>query len=160
MQMEDFVTQFLTAELTKSQGLRVYPIIHVLYEKQFGDESILSLMPMAATSFNIKNQFEIPQHLPTISNEFRRNNETLLRNQSFSNLVHVDRLELHLAHTNPLDPDGGTHQELTTFLEGKRCITNILNTDNRCFSYSFLAAMFPVDHTRNPERPYRYNDPF
>ncbi len=30
VQMEDFVTQFLTAELTKCQGLRVYPIIHVL----------------------------------------------------------------------------------------------------------------------------------
>ncbi len=65
VQMEDFVTQFLTAEIAQCQGLRIYAILHALSEKQFGEESILSMMPMAATSFNIKNQFEIPMHLAT-----------------------------------------------------------------------------------------------
>ena len=84
VQLEDFATPFLKVELSRCQGLRVYPILQALYELKIGpDESIFHIVPMASTSFWLHNEHEITARLAAMSDDFRRTNETLIRNQSY-----------------------------------------------------------------------------
>ena len=55
---------------------------------------------------------------------------------------------------------GSTYVELPTFLALKRCIVNVKNNDDRCFGYSVLSAINPVDRSNNPNQPYHYNHQF
>ena len=54
---------------------------------------------------------------------------------------------------------GNTFIELATFAQNF-CIINVQNTDDRCFVYLVLSAIYPVDRNNNPNHPRHYNNKF
>lgn len=58
-------------------------------------------------------------------------------------LDEIDRLDLRIGQYNPLY--GGCHTELPKNLRAKKAIINIQNTDQKCFLWSVIACLFPVE---------------
>ena len=158
-QMQDFVAQHLIHEVVQHRGLKVFPILHCIYEKPMGEELILTPVPLAVKSFVITHQTEIAGQMEVFAKEIKVRNENILRLQSFLNMAEVSHLELNLAEYNPLHV-GSTYTPLPQFLEQKHSIINVQNTDERCFGYSVLAAISNVDSNNNPSHTRHYNHKF
>jgi hypothetical protein len=62
-------------------------------------------------------------------------------------------LDLKMAKYTPLK--GSSSFPLPKKLMTKKAIINAKNSDNKCFMWSILAALHPVEYTRNPERIHR-----
>ena len=76
------------------------------------------------------------------------------KNQRGSGWV-VDRVStlwLDIARYQPLR--GGSYIPLPAAVRNKKAVINVRNTDNRCFLWTLLAAMFKV--AIHPERPSKY----
>ena len=69
-------------------------------------------------------------------------------------LDEILHLDLNMAKYTPLK--GSSYIPLPKKLKTKKAIINVKNTDNKCFMWSILAALHPVEHTRNPERIHHY----
>ena len=69
-------------------------------------------------------------------------------------------MELHIADFDPFNKSAGDKADLPNFLAIKHCILNVHNEDMRCFGYSILSSMFPIEHARHPERPSHYDHLF
>ena len=158
-QLQDFIAQYLINEVVQRRGLKVFPILHCIYEKPLGEELILVQVPLTTKSFVLNHRSEIGGQLQTLAKEILVRNENMLRLQSFLNMVEIARLELHLAEHNPI-ATGSTYTELPRFLALKYCIVNVQNTDERCFGYAVLSAISDVDRHNNPNHPRHYNHKF
>jgi len=64
----------------------------------------------------------------------------------------VVNLTIHMARYRPLK--GSSYIPLPIKLRSKHAIINIKNKDNKCFMWSVLAALYPVQ--RNGERVWKY----
>ena len=69
-------------------------------------------------------------------------------------LDEILHLDLSMAKYTPLK--GSSYFPLQKKLKTKKAIINVKNSDNKCFMWSILAALHPVEHTRNPERIQHY----
>ena len=65
---------------------------------------------------------------------------------------HVSTLWLDIARYQPLR--GGSYIPLPNAVKNKKAVINGKNTDDRCFLWTLLAAMFKV--AKNPQRPSKY----
>ena len=158
-QLQDFLQKYLMDELANHAGLKIFPILHCIYEKPLGEELILTTVPLPTKSFIITNGHEIAIQLQEFSKNILTRNENMLRLQSFLNMAEISHLELHLAEHNRL-ATGSTYVPLPDFLAKKKCIINVQNTDERCFGYSVLSAISNVDRNNNPSHPRHYNHKF
>ena len=158
-QLQNFLAQVLTNEVVQRRGVKVFAILHCIYEKPVGEEVHLSVVPLPIKTFILNHRSEVAGDLAAFANQIKVRNENMLRLQSFLNLSSVSHLELHLAEHNPL-VTGSTFVELPTFLAQKFCIINVQNTDDRCFGYAVLSAIFPIDQHNKPNYPEHYNHKF
>ena len=69
-------------------------------------------------------------------------------------LDEILHLDLNMAKYTPLK--GSSYIPLPKKLKTKKAIINVKNSDNKSFMWSILAALHPVEHTRNPERIHHY----
>ena len=59
-------------------------------------------------------------------------------------------MNLHMAKYSPTK--GSSYIPLPKKLRDKKTIVNIQNKDNKCFMWSILADLHPIDYRQNPER--------
>ena len=155
-QLQNFLAQVLTHEVVQRRGLKVFAILHCIYEKPLGEELALSVVPLPIKTFILTHKSQVAGDLQAFASQIKVRNENMLRLQSFLNLSSVSHLELHLAEHNPL-VTGSTFVELPTFLAQKYCIVNVQNTDDRCFGYAVLSAVYPIGRDDHPNQPHHYN---
>ena len=53
---------------------------------------------------------------------------------------------------------GSSYTPLPDKLKNKEVLTNIKNSDNKCFTWSVLSALHPIDCKKNPERIHHYRE--
>ena len=116
-------------------------------------EPVVKYLHTAAQT--VYNDFEM--ELEDIVNKII--NQTIERNANFiqerSGLVvhQVNRTALHVARQEPLS--AGSHKtELPKSIRDKHAVINVQNDDNRCFGYSLLSMLHPIE--RNPNRASNY----
>ena len=61
---------------------------------------------------------------------------------------------MNVARYQPLR--GGTYLELPQKLKNKKAVINVRNRDEECLKWALRAALFPVPHGKNPQRPGSY----
>ncbi|CAB4024062.1 Gastrula zinc finger, partial [Paramuricea clavata] len=64
--------------------------------------------------------------------------------------------DLNMAKYTPLK--ASSYIPLPKKLKTKKAIVNIKNTDNKCFMWSVLAALHPIEYNRKPERLHHYKE--
>ena len=69
-------------------------------------------------------------------------------------LDEILHLDLNMAQYTPLK--GSSYIPLPKKLRNKKAIINIKNIDNKCFMWSVLSALHPVELRKNPERLHHY----
>ncbi|XP_054712885.1 uncharacterized protein LOC129222404 [Uloborus diversus] len=69
-------------------------------------------------------------------------------------LSKIDNLELRINKYNPLR--GSSYIELPDKIKNKKAIINVKNEDNKCFMWSILSAIHPVD--KDPQRVLKYRE--
>jgi len=62
---------------------------------------------------------------------------------------------LHICQYRPLTP-AGSYIECPKFIQSKRAVVNVVNTDQKCFLWSILAAIHPA--TDNSSKLYNYEE--
>lgn len=65
-------------------------------------------------------------------------------------------LELRINRYVPLK--GSSYIELPAKIKAKKAAINVLNNDQKCFLWSILAALHPVNSKNNPERIHHYRE--
>ena len=65
----------------------------------------------------------------------------------------VDNLELHFVSYKPIA--GSSYIKTPKFIAGKNAVNNIQNEDNKCFMWSILAALHPVNQNANRVNKYK-----
>ncbi|XP_046667241.1 uncharacterized protein LOC124358986 [Homalodisca vitripennis] len=66
----------------------------------------------------------------------------------------IIHLELRINRYVPLR--GSSYMELPKKISAKKTVVNIMNNDQKCFVWSILAALHPVDRQSKPERIHHY----
>jgi len=73
----------------------------------------------------------------------------------YSNIVDF---KIHITQYNPLR--GGSYIELPCNIKESQACINIKNKDDKCFKYSVLAGMYPVNGKKHPNRVSNYTQEF
>lgn len=76
-----------------------------------------------------------------------QNVENYLKESSGWNIKHVINLKIHTIMYTPLS--GSSYMDLPHSLRQSNCILNIRNIDNKCFNWSILASLYPVETEYN-----------
>jgi hypothetical protein len=71
-------------------------------------------------------------------------------------LDEILHLDLNMAKYSPLK--GSSYIPLPKKLKTRKAIVNIKNSDNKCFMWSVLAALHPIEYSRKPERLHHYKE--
>ena len=66
------------------------------------------------------------------------------------------QLESKSSALRPLE--GGGYIPTPTNLKTCRALVNVKNQDSKCFAYSVLAGLHPVDNRKHPEKPAHYTE--
>ena len=92
-----------------------------------------------------------------LSNRIKVANSKFIRDKSGLVLAEIIKLYLKMASYQPLS--GRSWKALPKFIENKKAVVNIKNTDNRCFGYALLFFLErPQSASKHIERPALYTD--
>ena len=146
------VLEALTAVLEKDfsklleehHGLKGWVALKVLYKKGTSDEEVT--LGLETTNKYITNQWEIKPTIDWISNDLLSKNSEVVRLKSSLQFQEVVSITIKVAKFNPIA--GRSYRPLPPFLEKKRSIVNIKNTNEKCFGYC-LAAYYLNEETGN-----------
>ncbi|KAF0146965.1 MAG: hypothetical protein FD188_3559 [Ignavibacteria bacterium] len=95
---------------------------------------------------------EIPDAMKSMNEEIMLRNDNFVQNGSNLQISKIYYFSLAMTRFAPLAGCG--FKELPEFLDKKGPIINVKNTDNRCFGYAILSALYPTQN--NPQRAQRY----
>lgn len=138
--------------------LRVIICLHVIFTKILSDE--LSETTVSQTYYFCSHALRIlsaAQILPAVDEGFRKiinSIETFTKNGSGWVLSRIDFADLHIG--NFADYRGGCKTaRLPVELSNKRALLSIDCSDNKCFVYSVLAALFPKKKNAGRSSSYK-----
>ena len=95
---------------------------------------------------------EIPDAMKSMNEEIMLRNDNFVQNGSNLQISKIYYVSLAMTRFAPLAGSG--FKELPEFLDLKRAIINMKNTDKNCFGYAILSALYP--NQNNPQRAQRY----
>ena len=152
--------------LNEFGSVKVWLTIQVRYEpvnpnenNRNGFEQYLSCVPICffrhvADDNGIIAPYEQEFHL--LADRIKQHNANYIRDKSGLVLAGISQLVLRGVKYAPLAGRG--YQELPKFLQSKKAILNIRNTDNRCFGYAILYFKNRPDAVNHFERPNHYTE--
>ena len=149
--LEQPLTEHITAFLAEHHGIKVFLVMDVNYEsiidstKEFSDHLHTHFFPIFSVA-------EIPQFLNVVNQELIIRNENFVQFKSGLRLKNISQVTLSAAEHQPIA--GSSYNELPPFLANKKCTINVKNRDNRCFGYALLASLEPSAHNQNNPRSY------
>jgi hypothetical protein len=83
-------------------------------------------------------------------------NANYIREKSGLVLSQIFCVEINASHFNPLR--GSCFKELPSFIEKKKAVLNIRNTDTRCFGYCIVASILNIPGPQHPNRASKYTE--
>ena len=155
-ELADPITEHLTTLLDKHHGIKVYLVMDVEYEsisdptKQITDHLHTHFYP-------IFSEAEFSHLLESLNQELIQKNENFVQFKSGLVLKKISGITMNVAEHDPLAGKGC--KPLPPFLQNKKCIINVNNTDNRCFGYALLAFLEPANKGHISDA-YSYNQHF
>ena len=100
----------------------------------------------------LNQKSEIPDAMNSMNEQIMLRNDNFVQNGSYLQISKIYYVSVAITRFAPLAGSG--FRELPEFLDLKRAIINVKNTDNRCFGYAILSALYP--NQNNPQREQRY----
>jgi hypothetical protein len=146
--------ELLAGLLREHHGIKVWLSVQLTYRKIL--EEGRAEAHLTTKSVVLHNDFELDEVLDNLVQEVQLRNAHYLRNASPFAIDSVDNAVVHTSKYAPLGV--GRYKELPAFLAKKKCLVNVINNDDRCFGYSLLAHLMPLNGVRN--RAQRYNPYF
>ena len=139
--------------LNRLDSIKLQICLQVSFGKQTGDIKIYSIGYFSTENFVINSIEEFESILEYIIEYIQNLIENFEENGSDWIVEDIDRLDVRIGIFNALT--GGCHRPLPDELKNKKAIINIKNkSDNKCFIWSILAALFPV--ATHPEYVTKY----
>ena len=145
----------LSQELKTKRVLKWFVSVQVKLMKPKADGSDEISEPhfhsLCMTTFN---DHEIEEQLGEASQKILSAFSTYQKEGSGWTLSEILHLDLNVAQYKQLK--GFSYLPLPKKLEHKKAIINVGNEDNKCFTWSVLAALHPIPRKSNPERIHHY----
>jgi hypothetical protein len=161
--LRNFTPQ-IRASLSEHGGLKIHISSTALYRKSVDavDVSDYNSMPDEALSgfwhtthiVSVTNDSQVGKALKELGEELIQRTEDQELHGSGWVFVRFKNFELHLARYKPLK--GSSWFDLPPALKRKQAIVNVKNTDQQCFKWAVLSAVFPAPN--NPHRLGWYTD--
>ncbi|KAF0147428.1 MAG: hypothetical protein FD143_3066 [Ignavibacteria bacterium] len=143
------------------EGLKAYLTVEVIYAK-VQDIDLQPASFLRSKQVIIDSRFEnyIEKCVIHMLDDILTRNDNFIREKSGLIIDDIVTGTLHIAEHNPLQSisRGSSYHILPEFLEKKKAIVNVINTDNRCFGYAILSALYPKQ--THPNRPTNYDHLF
>lgn len=134
----------LTSALKEHGGLKVYPAARCHMDKTLEGKTIAEIDDFYITSgiVAVTDFSQIDQALKDmISGMMEKVPEKETQGSGWS-FQRVSTLEVHLAKYKPLK--GSSYIELPDALKAKGAVINVKNTDEQCFKWAVLSALYPA----------------
>ena len=137
--------------LNAHHGIKYWVNVEVLYKNPTDNTSFTIYLDSHVRT--LLNAFKLSENLQEVSEEILGRNANLLRKTSQATIENIASVTIKASSFRPLA--GSSYQELPKYLDMKKCIINVRNTDNRCFGYSILAAIMNLE--KNGTRASNYD---
>ena len=106
----------------------------------------------------ITNRSEIAQAIQAFIAEVLRKIEELKPQDGNSGLVFDKLIEIRVNHGKYQPVRGASYIELPSWIKGKQACLNVKNEDEKCFMWSILSALHPIDGKKHPELVCKYSE--
>lgn len=138
---------FITKAFISYRGFRLYLILTVEYQSFQQPEGPPFYFYLHSPTLTFITESTSEKMISDVLEEIIKKNNNALREKSDLNIVKIHRATIGFSAFEPLRGSG--YIPLPKFLELKRAIVNVKNTDNRCFGYAILSALHPQNANRN-----------
>ena len=159
--LRDKITQQINDLLEIHDGLKIFLIVEVVYVNQDKpDKHEVSFLRTNQAIIDSRFVTNIERVVLRMLDQILARNDNYIRESSGLVIDEIITATLHIAEYNPLRSisAGSNFQNLPDFLEKKKAIINVINTDNRCFGYAVLSALYP--NQTHPNRASNYDHLF
>ena len=146
-------TKLLTL-LEEHTSIKIWPVVEIEYD-QINDKAPPIKGYLRSRAQILFNDFQIDEVLDIVVTDILARNSNFIQERSGLIVHQVVCGTLHIAKHNPLA--GSAYAPLPPFIRNKNSVINVHNTDNRCFGYAILSAIYPVEHGQHPDRPSKYD---
>ena len=146
----------LESMMALHKGVKFYIDVQCLMKKYLdGDEITQDTRWVASQLMQATNSKELDSKIKSsISMIKEKIPELESKNGSFWVFKQVLKIDLHVARYRPVV--GKSYVKLPDKLRLKKAIVNVQNTDNECFKWAILSALYPA--TKNAERVSKYKN--
>ena len=154
--LEEFHKEFekiLKESFKENKGIKVYLVLTVSYLSTEFPDRVAWTFYLGTSGYSITEEGQIPDRAQKIYLEIERRNDNLVSRKTGLVIETLHWATIFISKYIPMA--GRCIVKLPKFLDAKKAIINIKNTDNRCFGYAILAHLHPTK--KNPSYPIWYN---
>jgi hypothetical protein len=146
----------LEEALQKHKGLKVYPAARCVMQKTLAGEVIGEIDDFYVSSkiTQITAPSQVDSALRTMIDDMTQRVPEQETQGSGWVFVRVSTLEVHMARFSPLK--GSSYLELPKPLALKKAIVNVKNSDEQCFNWAVLSALYPAG--KDAQRISKYTE--
>ncbi|KAF0146940.1 MAG: hypothetical protein FD143_3161, partial [Ignavibacteria bacterium] len=142
----------LEEQFQQFRAIKVSFIVTIEYQNTRFRNNEPFYMYLRSSLHLLYQRAEIPEAVKSMNEQIMLRNENFMQNGSNLQISKIFYVSLAFTRFAPLAGSG--YRELPEFLDLKRAIINVKNTDNRCFGYAILSAIHPLQV--NAQRAHRY----
>lgn len=146
--------EILNANLTAQKNLKWYLVFKIKFQKESIDEIIFKEAYFRSFCNVLLQTEEIDDQILQNVNKILANISEWQSEGSGWTLNEILQADINICQYKPLC--GRSYIDLPRALKYKRAIINIKNTDNKCFMWSILAQLHPVDSKCHANSVHHY----
>ena len=140
-------------EERKKRGFKAIISLHVVFCKADKEDEVTDPpVVLKSNAFTCLDGSSVDECMDIALGEINEKIDEFIRNGSGWVLHHLDKIDLGILKYNPLK--ASSYIELPKRIENRRACLNIKNEDQKCFLWSVLAALHPVQQHANRVAKY------
>ena len=141
-------------KLHEFKGIKLFmSLIVTLFKLNREGEEITTIAYFRGETETLLDEYDIEEQYNKQIDLIMRRLKDFIRDGSGWTVRQVDNLELHFVSYKPIA--GSSYIKTPKFIAGKNAVNNIQNEDNKCFMWSILAAVHPVNQNANRVNKYK-----
>ncbi|XP_046585666.1 uncharacterized protein LOC124292570 [Haliotis rubra] len=141
--------------MTKKKGMKWFLTLRLKFIKyDENNESMLAEPVLRTTNYWVTNSSEIDEQLAEAFQKLYTSSQEFQAEGSGWMLDGIIHLEVNTAEYVPLS--ASSYIPLPKYVAEKKAVLNIKNNDQKCFIWSVLAGLHPLDRKQHPERVCKY----
>ena len=155
-----FIDRFITIIISmikyalEEYNLKVNFVLTAKYRRTMGDSYEIDTFYMRTSNVVILKTTDLTKVLEDAKNKLLSQAIEFERRGSGWSLYEINHLEVGINRYIPFR--GSSYIELPISIKAKRAVINIKNNDQKCFLWSIISALHPVDRKDNPNRLSNY----